>query len=59
MLVLGTGADAVRLDCARSLGADIVLDVEHEDAAKLVADLTGGWRADVAAEWSGAAGGAA
>ncbi len=36
VLVLGTGADAVRLDCARSLGADIVLDVEQEDAAEVV-----------------------
>ena len=59
VLVLGTGADAVRLDCARSLGADAVLDVEREDASGLVADLTAGYGADIALECSGAAGGAA
>ena len=59
VMVLGTGADAVRLRCARSLGADVVLDVEQEDAAGVVADLTGGYGADVALECSGAAGGAA
>ncbi len=59
VLVLGTDADAVRLDCARSLGADAVLDVEQEDAAAVVADLTAGYGADVALECSGAAGGAA
>ena len=58
VMVLGTGADAVRLRCARSLGADIVLDVEREDAAAIVADLTGGYGADVALECSGAAGAA-
>ena len=59
VLVLGTGADAVRLDCARSLGADLVLDVEREDVTEAVADLTAGYGADVALECSGAAGGAA
>ena len=58
VLVLGSGADAVRLDCARSLGADLVLDVEREDAAAVVADLTAGYGADVALDCSGAAGGA-
>lgn len=56
-VVLGTSADAARLQKARELGADLALDVQAEgdrlDA--IMADLTGGYGADVVFECAGAA----
>jgi L-iditol 2-dehydrogenase len=53
-LVLGTAADAPRLDLARELGAEQALRVDTDDAARAVADLTGGAGADVVYECAGA-----
>lgn len=56
-VVLGTSADAARLEKARALGADLALDVEAvgERLDGIIADLTGGRGADVAFECAGAA----
>ncbi|HRL10887.1 MAG TPA: zinc-binding dehydrogenase, partial [Aggregatilineales bacterium] len=54
-VVLGTRVDAHRLELARSLGADYVLDVEAADAEALIRDITAeGLGADVVYECSGA-----
>lgn len=54
-VVLGTRVDAHRLELARSLGADYVLDVEASDAEALIRDITPeGLGADVVYECSGA-----
>jgi threonine dehydrogenase-like Zn-dependent dehydrogenase len=47
VVVTGTGADAVRLEAARGLGAAATIDVEAEDPVARVAELTGGRMADV------------
>ena len=54
VVVLGTSADQSRLDMARQLGADLILDVQHSDPASVVQDLTGGLGADVVFECAGA-----
>lgn len=55
VIVLGTDVDVHRLALARDLGADRVLNVQHEDAAALTTSLTeGGFGADVVYECSGA-----
>jgi L-iditol 2-dehydrogenase len=55
VIVLGTDVDAHRLALARDLGADHALNVQREDAAVLIADLTeGSFGADVVYECSGA-----
>jgi L-iditol 2-dehydrogenase len=54
VVVLGTGADEGRLLMARKLGADHAINVEQEDAASLIMDLTGGNGADIVYECSGA-----
>lgn len=54
-IVLGTGADQLRLDLARELGADHTLNVEADDAEKLITEVTQeGLGADVVYECSGA-----
>lgn len=54
-VVLGTRADAARLDLARRLGADRTVTVEDEDVAEAVRDASrDGEGADVAYECSGA-----
>lgn len=54
VVLLGTAVDGHRLALGRELGADHTLDVEREDAAALVGDLTGGLGADIGYECSGA-----
>ena len=55
VVMLGTGADAGRLELARTLGADEVLNVEQDEVEVLVRDLTSeGLGADVVYECSGA-----
>lgn len=55
VVILGTSADAHRLELARTLGADYVVDVQKQDAARLVRDITPeGLGADVVYECSGA-----
>jgi L-iditol 2-dehydrogenase len=60
VIMLGTDKDAHRLTLARDLGADHIVNVQHDDAAALVRDLTDeGLGADVVYECSGAGAAAA
>ena len=52
IIVTGLARDAHKLALARELGADHVIDVEHEDARARVKELTGGRGADVVVEVS-------
>lgn len=55
VIITGTDRDEkARLPKARELGIDRVVNVERDDLAALVADLTGGEGADVVIELSGA-----
>lgn len=55
VIVLGTDADESRLEQARNLGADYTINVQRENPAPLVADVTPeGLGADVVYECSGA-----
>lgn len=55
VVMLGTDADARRLELAKELGADFTLNVQRDDPAQLVADITQeGLGADVVYECSGA-----
>jgi L-iditol 2-dehydrogenase len=55
VIVLGTDSDDHRMEMARSFGADHTLNIQREDPAELVADLTPeGMGADVVYECSGA-----
>lgn len=55
VVVLGTDTDTDRLQLARELGADYTLNVQQEDAADLIAQITPeGMGADVVYECSGA-----
>ena len=47
VIVTGTAQDRFRLDVARRVGADHVIDVDAEDPVARVAELTGGDLADV------------
>jgi threonine dehydrogenase-like Zn-dependent dehydrogenase len=47
IIVTGVSRDRFRLDCARKIGADHVIDVESEDALARVHEITGGKMADV------------
>lgn len=42
VIVAGLGKDERRLSVARQLGADVTIDVEHEDLRERVKDATGG-----------------
>jgi L-iditol 2-dehydrogenase len=54
VVVLGTGLDERRLELARQLGAEHAVNVERDDPAALVGELTDGRGADVVYECSGA-----
>lgn len=55
VVMLGTNADANRLELAKMLGADYVLDVQTDQPQDLIADITQeGLGADVVYECSGA-----
>ena len=47
-MVTGTNKDKVRLDVAKRLGADHVINVEEEDALERLNEITGGEGVDVA-----------
>ena len=47
IIVTGVSSDAFRLDCARKIGADHVIDVEAVDPVATLAEITGGRMADV------------
>ena len=53
-IVCGIGGDEHRLELARELGADYVVNAQEQDLGKLVADLTDGRGVDVAVEAAGA-----
>jgi L-iditol 2-dehydrogenase len=54
VIVLGTQADEARLEKARQLGMDFVFNVQVEDTAARVRDMTNGLGADVVFECAGA-----
>ena len=54
VVLLGTSGDADRMALAQRLGADHAVDVETQDARRIIQDLTQGYGADVVFECSGA-----
>ena len=54
VVVLGTNADEARLEKARSLGADVIVNIQNGNASQVIDDLTGGLGADAVFECSGA-----
>ncbi len=54
VVILGIDVDEQRLRIAEELGADYAVNVQRQDAAELVMDLTGGIGADIVYECSGA-----
>ena len=56
IVVTGTTRDAARLDLARTLGADHVIDVQQEDPLERVLELTGGAGVDVVLDCTAGAG---
>jgi len=53
VVALGTAVDGARLELARQLGADATFDVQAEDAAQCLREMTGGDGADVVFECAG------
>ena len=56
IVVTGTSRDAARLQLAKSLGADHVIDVQEEDPLQRVLDVTGGKGVDVVLDCTAGAG---
>jgi threonine dehydrogenase-like Zn-dependent dehydrogenase len=56
IIVTGTSKDAKRLEVAKKLGADHVIDVEAEDAVEAIARITGGEGVDIALDCTAGAG---
>ena len=56
IVVTGTSRDRARLELARTLGADAVVDVDAEDALERVRELTGGDGFDVVLDCTAGAG---
>jgi threonine dehydrogenase-like Zn-dependent dehydrogenase len=55
IVVTGTHDDGLRLEAARAVGADEVIDVDQEPVRERLADVTGGRLADVAIDLTDAA----
>jgi L-iditol 2-dehydrogenase len=53
VIVCGTDTDATRLEVARTLGADVVMNVQHEDPLTVLAGLGEGAGADVVVDATG------
>jgi 2-desacetyl-2-hydroxyethyl bacteriochlorophyllide A dehydrogenase len=53
VILTGVSADKERFDIAKKLGADVIINVENEDAVEAVKNLTEGLGADVVFEASG------
>lgn len=53
--IIATDVSAYRLNLARTMGADVVLNPAEDDVMAAVLDATGGHRADALLEFSGAA----
>jgi threonine dehydrogenase-like Zn-dependent dehydrogenase len=56
IIVTGTPRDTARLELARALGADHVIDVERDDPLTCVKDITGGRGVDVVLDCTAGAG---
>jgi threonine dehydrogenase-like Zn-dependent dehydrogenase len=56
IIVTGTGKDAARMDVAKTLGADVVIDVEQEDPLERTREITGGKGVDVVLDCTAGAG---
>src|SRR5256714_14269074 len=56
IVVTGTTRDAARLELAKTLGADHVIDVEQEDPLERVMEITGGKGVDVVLDCTAGAG---
>jgi len=54
-IITGLSSDGMRLDLAKRLGADVIIDVEREDPVARIRKLTNGFGADVVIETSGSA----
>jgi L-iditol 2-dehydrogenase len=55
VIVAGIDKDARRLNCAKELGADRIVDTSREDLLKIVGECTNGEGADLVYECAGAA----
>jgi L-iditol 2-dehydrogenase len=53
LIVLGTDADAQRMKVAEVLGAHYLVNIQHEDALKLVKSLGDGYGADLVVDCTG------
>ena len=58
IIVTGTTRDAARLELARKLGADHVIDVQAEDALGRIREITGGRGVDIVLDCTAGAGAA-
>jgi threonine dehydrogenase-like Zn-dependent dehydrogenase len=56
IIVTGTSRDAARLEVAKALGADDVIDVQKEDPFARIMEITGGRGVDVVLDCSAGAG---
>jgi threonine dehydrogenase-like Zn-dependent dehydrogenase len=56
VIVTGTGRDTARLEMAKALGADVVVDVQAEDPLERVREVTGGKGVDVVLDCTSGAG---
>jgi threonine dehydrogenase-like Zn-dependent dehydrogenase len=56
IIVTGTSKDGARLEVAKALGADYVIDVQKEDALARINEITGGKGVDVVLDCSAGAG---
>jgi threonine dehydrogenase-like Zn-dependent dehydrogenase len=56
IIVTGTSKDGARMDVAKKLGADYVIDVQKEDPLARIMEITGGKGVDVALDCTAGAG---
>src|SRR5262249_9226187 len=56
IIVTGTSKDAARMEVAKALGADYVIDVQKEDALARIMEITGGRGVDVVLDCTAGAG---
>ncbi len=56
IIVTGTSKDAARLEVAKALGADFVIDVDKEDPLARIKEITGGKGVDVVLDCTAGAG---